>query len=61
MRGYAPGWQLRCPKCGRTVPAADVGMIRIGAWSRGKRTLARCSGCNGRFRWVHVERVPDDA
>ena len=55
MKGYAPGWIVRCPKCGWTIPAAELGWIRIGAASRGKRTLAKCHRCN-RIRWVHVEK-----
>ena len=56
MRGYAPGWQVRCPKCGRTKPFAEIG-TRMGAWSKGKRILGWCRQCR-RFRWVMVEWVP---
>jgi hypothetical protein len=29
MKGYAPGWQLRCTKCGATWSAAESGIFRI--------------------------------
>ncbi len=53
-RGYAPGWQVRCTRCNKTKDAADVGMIRIGAASVGKRLFGHCSNCKG-FRWIAVE------
>lgn len=52
----APGWQIRCPKRGRTKPYGRVG-ARLGAASAGKRVLALCSQC----RWPRlavVERTP---
>ena len=54
----APGWQVRCPKCGRTKPMGEIGAIRLGAASRGKRILAWCIQCR-RFRFAVVERVPE--
>ncbi|MDB6024300.1 MAG: polymerase sigma factor, sigma-70 family [Verrucomicrobiales bacterium] len=54
-KGYAPGWQVRCPKCGLTVDAGAAGLIRIGAVGRSRR-LGPCSRCN-RFRWLIVERI----
>jgi hypothetical protein len=57
MNGYAPGWQIRCKKCGTTRDAGDVRMIRIGAASIGKRTLGWCSKCR-RLRMLVVERQP---
>lgn len=59
MKGYAPGWQLRCTKCGRTRDAADAGIVRIGAWSWKKYILGWCSRCRW-LRWVAVERKPAD-
>jgi hypothetical protein len=56
-KGYAPGWQVRCPKCGLTVPAGDAGLIRLGAAGRGLRRLGPCSRCK-KFRWLIIERVP---
>jgi hypothetical protein len=54
--GYAPGWQLRCTKCGHTGDAGRAGLVRIGAWSAGKRTLGVCSKCKG-LRLLAVERI----
>ena len=54
-KGYAPGWQVRCPHCGTTRPAAEVGIIRIGAASKGKRTLGWCSVCR-RVRVLVIEQ-----
>jgi hypothetical protein len=57
MKGYAPGWQLRCTKCGKTRDAGEAGMTRVGAASWRKRTIGWCSNC----RWVRViavERKP---
>jgi len=55
--GYAPGWQLRCTKCGHTGEAGRAGLVRIGAWSAGKRILGVCRKCKT-LRLVAVERVP---
>lgn len=57
MIDLAPGWQVRCPGCGKTKPYGSIG-IRIGAASRGKRILAWCKTCRW-FRWAIVERVPE--
>lgn len=54
-KGYAPGWQVRCPKCGLTVDAGAAGLVRIGAVGTTRR-LGPCSVCK-RFRWLIVERV----
>src|ERR1051325_11558862 len=55
-KGYAPGWQVRCPKCGLTVGAGEAGLIRV--WAAGDtRRLGPCSRCK-RFRWLIIERVP---
>ena len=53
--GYAPGWQVRCPKCGLTVDAGAAGLIRLGAAGRSRR-LGPCSNCK-KLRWLIVERV----
>ncbi len=49
-------WQIRCTSCDRARPLADVGGIRIGAASAGKRTLAWCRNC-GFFRVAAIERA----
>jgi len=34
MKGYAPGWQIRCCKCGWTVDAGEAGIIQLGGIGR---------------------------
>ena len=58
MRGYAPNWVIRCPRCGRSGDAAEAGVVRIGAASNGKRVLGRCQAC-GRLRWLVLEKLTD--
>jgi predicted RNA-binding Zn-ribbon protein involved in translation (DUF1610 family) len=62
MAGYAPGWYYLCPSCGQRGPAADLGMIRVGASSRGKKVLLRCPQC-GETGWLRIieEGSSDDA
>jgi len=55
VEGEAPGWNLRCGPCGREKPAAEAGIVRIGAASVGKRVLGYCTQCR-RFRMLHLER-----
>lgn len=57
MKGYAPGWQVRCTKCDRTRDAADVGITRIGAAGK-KYTLGWCSNCRW-LRFIAIERKPE--
>jgi adenine-specific DNA methylase len=56
MIDLAPGWQVRCPRCGRTKPFGQIGN-RFFAASRGKRILGYCTQCR-RFRFAIVERTP---
>lgn len=49
----APGWRIYCPRCGKSAPAKQRGITRIGAWSFGKRVLGWCSECN-RLRWLKL-------
>lgn len=49
-------WRLRCPKCGRSKSVRELGGIREGAASRGKRVLGWCRGCRW-FRWGIMEYV----
>ncbi len=60
MKGYAPGWEIRCTNCGKTRDAGDVGAVRIGASSKGKRTLGWCSGCKW-FRFLAIEEKVESA
>lgn len=52
----APGWRIHCSKCGRSSPAANAGITRIGAFSAGKRVLGFCRGC----RWPRFLRLVKD-
>lgn len=56
MKGHAPGWQVRCLKCGHTVDAAEAGFTRMGAFGK-TYTLGRCQSC-ARVRFVCVEKMP---
>ncbi|HEX5630276.1 MAG TPA: hypothetical protein VFY15_01320 [Acidimicrobiia bacterium] len=56
-----PGdWWVHPPACGHWTRASDLGIIRIKARSRGKRTMIRCPGCAGRFRWAQVLAKPPE-
>ena len=56
MKGYAPGWQVRCRRCGLTFDAADLGFIRAGAVGRSFKLLW-CQQCRWP-RWFVMERKP---
>ena len=56
--GLAPGWQLRCTRCGRIGDASEAGLVRLGAASVRKYTLGYCSGCGERLRIIAIERKP---
>lgn len=49
-------WRIRCPKCERSKSLRELGGVRMGASSRGKRTLVWCKVCRW-FRWGIVEYV----
>lgn len=53
----APGWVVRCKRCGFTEPWGKYG-IRLAAASRGKCTIRRCSRC-GRICCHAIEKRPD--
>ena len=58
MKGYAPGWQVRCPKCSLTLDAADLGFTFIGKHVIGKEyRLGWCQQCRWP-RWLVIERKP---
>ena len=57
MKGMAPGWQVRCPKCNFKIEAGRTGIIRLGAIGT-SRTLGTCSRCN-RWRWLIIEARTD--
>ena len=56
--GLAPGWQLRCTRCGRIGDASQAGLVRLGAASVRKYTLGYCAGCGERLRIIAIERKP---
>ena len=47
-------WMVQCP-CGFERSVWELGGVRYGAHSRGKKVLRRCTQC-GRFRWHKVYR-----
>lgn len=55
-------WIISCPRCGRWKTLDEVGGVRIGAASAGKRVLGVCRACR-RLRWMRVEQakhIPSD-
>lgn len=50
-------WFVICPKCGHERSWWDIGGVRYGARSKGKRLGLRCPAC-GKFRMHKVERRP---
>jgi hypothetical protein len=51
----APGWQIRCLKCGFAEPWGKYGVRR---WATGKSfTIGRCSQCQ-RIRFHVIEKNP---
>ena len=55
--GYAPGWQIRCRKCGLTLDASEAMIIRVGAMGK-EYTPGKCSACN-RLRLLVIEKRTD--
>jgi hypothetical protein len=53
----APGWVIRCKRCGHTEPFGKHG-IRLGAVSAGKRVFARCPRCHRFGCHVVQQRQP---
>ncbi|HEV2914733.1 MAG TPA: hypothetical protein VGX92_15760 [Pyrinomonadaceae bacterium] len=52
MEAESRAWMLQCP-CGYEISIWELGGIRYGATSRGKRMLRRCRQC-GKLRWHRV-------
>ncbi|MFA6186082.1 MAG: hypothetical protein WC770_02560 [Phycisphaerae bacterium] len=50
----APGWQIRCTKCGFTEPWGKYGICLAG-WSWKKFTIGWCSKCRW-LRWHSIEK-----
>ena len=55
LRGTAPGWRICCTRCGRSAPADQAGITRIGARSIHKYVLGWCRECR-RLRWLRLQR-----
>ncbi|MGI9471148.1 MAG: hypothetical protein ACR2NZ_06440, partial [Rubripirellula sp.] len=53
--GIAPNWRICCTRCGRSAPAENAGITRIGARSKHKYVLGWCRDCR-RFRWLRLQR-----
>jgi hypothetical protein len=53
-------WFVVCTKCDTARTWAELGGIRYGAYSKGKRMLMTCPTC-ARRRWHKVERRPSTA
>src|SRR3990170_357401 len=51
-------WWVHPPRCGHWTRAIDLGIIHIGARSKGKRMGIRCPGGGGRRRWAQVVAQP---
>ena len=58
LKGVAPNWRICCTSCGRSAPAAKVGITRIGARSRHKYVIGWCRDCRW-LRWMRLERDLD--
>ena len=52
MEAESRAWMLQCP-CGYEISIWELGGVRYGAKSRGKRMLRRCRGC-GKLKWHRV-------
>lgn len=50
------GWEVRCCTCGWRHDALSLGIVRIRAYSRGKRILGKCQRCQ-RYRMLALERT----
>ena len=48
-------WSCRCLTCGYVAPAHKWGIVRLGAASRGKRSVLWCPSCRW-LRWMAIER-----
>ena len=54
MMDLAPGWRVRCLRCGLSIPAGQAGIIRLGAYGKSYK-LGWCQRCR-RIRCFVVER-----
>lgn len=54
MEADSKDWIVRCP-CGHETSVWELGGIRYGARSTGKRTMFRCQKC-GKLKWHRFYR-----
>ena len=54
MEAESRDWMVRCP-CGHEISVWELGGIRYGGRSTGKRTLIRCQKC-GKRTWHRFYR-----
>lgn len=52
MEAESRRWMLQCP-CGSEISFWEIGGIRYGAYSKGKKMLRRCRQC-GKLKWHRV-------
>lgn len=57
--GYAPGWRICCTRCGKSAPAAKVGITRVAARSHHKYIGGWCKDCRWP-RWMRLVQDLDD-
>lgn len=58
--GFAPGWIVRCTKCGKIRKADDAGIVRVGSIASFSYTVDWCSKCRKiLFHVVERESVKD--
>ena len=58
IKAESEGWRITCLTCGNSKSVWEVGGIRWGAASVGKRKLVQCSHCSC-LRWASVDWKPD--
>jgi hypothetical protein len=52
-------WMVQCP-CGFEISIWELGGVRYGAVSKGKKLLRRCRQC-GKIRWHRVYKKQTDS
>jgi hypothetical protein len=50
------GWEVHCRTCGWKHDALALGIVRVRAYSRGKRILGKCPCCK-KYRMLALERT----
>jgi hypothetical protein len=60
MKADSQAWRIRCTGCNRSRSIWEIGGIRWKAYSRGKRTIVRCSQCGG-MQIAAIEKTPAES